>query len=67
MDFDRRVTRREFARAVGCGITWFRELERRGVIPPGKRDLGGKRLWWPASVVCATLKKLEATAKEVAI
>jgi hypothetical protein len=61
-EFDRRVSRREFAAALGYGITWFREQERRGVIPPGRRDPGGKRLWWPASEVRATLKKLNSAA-----
>lgn len=66
MEFDRRVSRSEFAQAIGCGITWFRKLEAQGVIPSGKRDPGGKRLWWRASVVRATLKKLEDTADEMA-
>ena len=60
MEFDRRVSRREFADTLGYGITWFRELERRGLIPPGKRDPRGKRVWWRASVVRATLDRLEA-------
>lgn len=59
MDFNRRVYRREFAKQLGCGFTWFRKLESRGLIPPGKRDPGGKRLWWRASEVCETLDRLE--------
>ena len=66
MEFDRRVSRREFAETIGCGITWFRALERRGLIPPGRRDPGGKRVWWRASEVRATLDKLEYSAESVA-
>ena len=65
-DFNRRVYRREFAAALGYGITWFRLLEKRGAIPPGRRDPGGKRLWWPASEVRATLDKLNASADRAA-
>lgn len=67
MDFDRRVSRREFADTLGCGITWFRELERRGLVPRGKRDPGGKRVWWRASVVRATLDKLDVAAESEAV
>lgn len=62
-EFDRRVYRREFAEVLGCGITWFRTLERRGAIPPGKRDEGGKRVWWLASEVHQTLDKLTQAAR----
>ena len=65
-EFDRRVYRREFAGVLGCGITWFRTLERRGKIPPGRRDEGGKRLWWPASEVRETLSKLTQAAQRTA-
>ena len=60
MALDRRVSRREFAGTLGYGITWFRELERRGLIPPGRRDPGGKRYWWRESEVRATLDRLHA-------
>lgn len=62
VEFDRRVYRREFAQLLGCGITWFRELERRGAVPKGRRDPGGKRLWWLASEVRATIANLAGTA-----
>jgi len=65
-EFDRRVYRREFAETLGFGITWFRTLEKRGAIPPGRRDPGGKRLWWPASEVAATIDKLNASAERAA-
>ena len=62
-DFDRRVYRAEFAAALGYGITWFRQLEKSGTIPTGRRDPGGKRKWWPASEVRATLERLNAVAE----
>ncbi len=66
MEFDRRVYRREFAEVLGCGNTWFRQLEKRGAIPPGKRDPGGKKVWWQASEVKATLDKLANDAERAA-
>lgn len=67
MEIDRRVSRREFAKAIGCGITWFRTLERRGLVPPGRRDPGGKRLWWRESQVRDTLDRLDVrSSSEVA-
>ena len=63
---DRRVYRREFAAALGYGITWFRTLEKRGVIPAGRTDPGGKRKWWPESEARATLDKLNQSADRVA-
>lgn len=67
MRLDRRVSRREFAGALGIGITWFRELEHRGLIPPGRRDPGGKRYWWRESEVRATLDRLHADATAEAV
>ena len=63
MEFNRRVYKREFAQVLGCGHTWFGVLEKRGMIPAGKRDPGGKRLWWNASEVRDTLDKLAKTAE----
>lgn len=60
--FDRRVYRREFADVLGCGSTWFRGLEKRGIVPQGRRDPGGKRVWWPASEVHLTLEKMAKAA-----
>jgi hypothetical protein len=65
-EFDRRVYRREFAAALGYGITWFRHLEKQGTIPAGRRDPGGKREWWFASEVHATLAKLGNAAERAA-
>lgn len=62
-EFDRRVYKREFAAVLGCGATWFRTLEKRGAIPPGRRDPGGKRLWWQASEVRTVLERLTAEAE----
>ena len=39
-DLPRRVLRRELREKLGVGPTWFRELQRRGLIPPGQRDPG---------------------------
>ena len=61
-DFDRRVYRREFMRVIGYGPTWFREQQRRGRIPKGKRDPGGKREWWLASEITQTLEALDKDA-----
>jgi predicted DNA-binding transcriptional regulator AlpA len=66
MEFDRRVYRREFTEVLGCGVTWFRALEKRGTIPQGKRDPGGKKVWWQASEVKATLDKLANDAERAA-
>ena len=57
-EFDRRIFRREFEALLGCGATWFKTLSDRGDIPPGRVDPGGRRLWWLASEVRATLEKL---------
>ena len=60
---NRRVYRREFESLLGYGTTWFAELRRKGVIPPGYTDPGGKRLWWHESEVRETLDKLSARAE----
>jgi len=53
LEIDRRVYRRELEQLTGWGATWIRELEKRGKIPAGRVDQGGKRKWWPASEVRA--------------
>ncbi|MEJ7667706.1 MAG: hypothetical protein WKH97_03025 [Casimicrobiaceae bacterium] len=60
--FDRRVYRREFMGIIGYGATWFREQQRRGRIPIGKRDPGGKREWWLASEIAETLATFDKEA-----
>jgi hypothetical protein len=42
----RRVYARELKQRLGFSDTWLRELEKRGRIPPGRRDPGGKRKFW---------------------
>ena len=42
-------TAQELERLTGWGTTWIRTLEKRGKIPAGRRDEGGKRKWWPES------------------
>lgn len=46
---ERRVYRRELLDQLGFSVTWFRTLQRRGTIPPGHRDVGGKREWFNES------------------
>ncbi len=46
----RRVYCGELARAMGFSTKWLLELERRGVIPPGRRDPGGRRKFWPSDI-----------------
>lgn len=64
-EFDRRVYRREFRGLLGYGDTWFRMLVRRGDLPPGRRDEGGKREWWTATEVRETLQKRALAASPV--
>jgi hypothetical protein len=45
-EIDRRVYRRELEQLTGWGATWIREMEKRGRIPKGRVDKGGKRKWW---------------------
>ena len=65
-EFDRRVYRPEFCRILGCGTTWFRELQKRGIVTRGRRDPGGKREWWLASEVRAMHEKATTQAERVA-
>ena len=62
----RRIYQREFETVLGYGTTWFRSLEKRGAIPSGRRDPGGRRKWWPETEVAATVEKLNATAEQAA-
>lgn len=59
--FDRRVYRREFCEILGYRIGWMRAQEKRGAIPPGRRDPGGKRLWWFESEVREVIARLAAS------
>lgn len=65
LQFNRRVSKREFASALNIGATWFDKLSKDGRIPPGRRDPGGIRLWWPASEVEATLAKMLREAEVI--
>lgn len=42
----RRVYTRELKERTGYGETWIRTLEKRGTIPKGRVDPGGRRKWW---------------------
>lgn len=51
MELDRRVYRRELEKLTGWRATWIRTLEKRGRIPAGRVDEGGKRKFWLESEV----------------
>jgi len=63
---DRRVYTREMKVLLGCGSTWLRHLEKKGVIPQGRRDPGGKRKWWTASEANAIVESIPNTPSEAA-
>ena len=42
----RRVYRRELRERLGYGDTWFSEKMKRGEIPRGHKDEGGRRQYW---------------------
>jgi DNA-binding transcriptional MerR regulator len=42
----RRVYASELKARLGVGDTWLRQLEKRGKIPPARKDEGGKRKYW---------------------
>ena len=58
----RRVYTDEFRSLLGCGLTWFRQMERNGAVPPGRTDPGAKRKWWTAAEVEAVLERLNREA-----
>jgi predicted DNA-binding transcriptional regulator AlpA len=64
LEIDRRVYRRELEQLTGWGATWIRELEKRGKIPTGRVDQGGKRKWWPVSEVRAIVAGRQVGAAE---
>jgi hypothetical protein len=65
-EFDRRVYGPEFCRILGCGTTWFRELQKCGIVTRGRRDPGRKREWWLASEVRAMHQKATGQAERAA-
>jgi predicted DNA-binding transcriptional regulator AlpA len=48
-DIERRVYRKELQELTGWGSTWITQLEKKGKIPAGRVDFGGRRKWWPES------------------
>lgn len=52
----RRVYTPELAQRLGCSTKWILELERRGTIPRGRTDPGGRRKFWPSDVALAIVK-----------
>jgi hypothetical protein len=59
---ERRIYRREFADLLGYGPTWFRKLEKSGVIPSGRSDPGGRRKFWLESEAREIAARLNAAA-----
>jgi len=66
MAIERRVYRPELRKALGYGDTWYRILQRRGTIPVGHRDPGGKREWFTESEARAIVKRLTSSATTTA-
>jgi hypothetical protein len=62
MAIPRRVYRRELRQALGYGSTWFSEQQRRGVIPKGHVDVGGRREWFTESEARAIVERLTVSA-----
>ena len=58
----RRVYRRELQSALGYSSTWFREQQKRGLIPKGHTDPGGKREWWPEAEARAIVESVNRSA-----
>jgi predicted DNA-binding transcriptional regulator AlpA len=64
-EMERRVYRKELQELTGWGTTWISVLEKRGKIPPGRVDFGGRRKWWPESEVRAIVAgQVPATSKK---
>jgi hypothetical protein len=61
----RRVYRRELREALGYGESWYRDLQKRGVIPRGHVDAGGRREWFTESEARAIVEQLTQAATEV--
>jgi hypothetical protein len=59
---ERRVYRRELRNTLGFGETWYAVLQRRGIIPVGHRDPGGKREWFTESEARAIVERLTQAA-----
>lgn len=49
------------ARELGISESWLRRAERRGQIPPAKRDLNGWRIYTEADVALLREKLFPAT------
>lgn len=63
---ERRVYARELRERLGFGETWFRQLQRRGVIPAGRRDPGGKRVWYTFTEAQAIIEGMKQGAQPAA-
>lgn len=60
---ERRIYAREFRSLLGYGPTWFRMQQRRGLVPQGRVDPGGRRQWFTPAEVAATLALLRDHAE----
>jgi hypothetical protein len=60
---ERRVYRRELREALGFGASWYRELQKRGVIPRGHVDAGGRREWFSESEAREIIERLARAAE----
>jgi hypothetical protein len=58
MPLQRRVYRRELREALGYGETWFRVLQKRGLIERGHVDAGGRREWFSEAEARAIVERL---------
>ncbi len=52
----RRVSQGELAQRLNVTPKWIRQLELRGVIPPGQRDPGSRRKFWPSDQADAIIR-----------
>ena len=57
MALTRRVTARQVAKALCLKPSWFGELQRRGVLPRGHTDPGGRRRWFTEAEVNQIISK----------
>jgi hypothetical protein len=58
----RRVYAPELRMALGWGPSWFRMQKKRGLIPPGNTDPGGRREWWHEPVAQKIVEDLNKAA-----
>lgn len=62
----RRLYRAELRAALGYGDSWFREQQRRGIIPKGHTDPGGKREWFSEAEARQIVERMNKQAQSTA-